>query len=237
MECDHASAGYETIVTPFLYPDRDNIEVFIRELDDGRIFISDLGQTMMKLSAYGFTPAANTPRRRAMIFQIVSSMNVQYERGEIVVTTNTIDSGARLWDVVMAVQRLSDLVYTVPGYTKATFADEFEGFAAQLPTHYERGVLITLPDHQFTADFVIDRKVIQLVSAGSPGYAQERVNRVYTNFAEMNRTKDERQKFAVIDDREPTVDSHLRNLLTHQADRVLVWTRRNELERVLTAVA
>ncbi len=175
-----------------------------------------------------------------MIFQIVSSMNVQYETpGEIVVVTNAIEAGSRMWEVIMTMQRLSDLVYTVPGYTKATFADEFEGFAAQLPNvRYERNVPITLPEHSFTADFVLDRtKVVQLVSAGSPGYAQERVNRVYTNFTEMNRARDDRQKFAVIDDREPVIDSGLRALLSHQADRVLTWTRKSELERVLVAIA
>src|SRR3972149_8623577 len=98
MECGPASYGYEAITTPFLYPDRDNVEIFVRPLEGGRVLISDLGQTMMKLSSYGFVPAPNTPRRRAMIYQIVSSMNVQYEQGNIVAEANAIDAAARLWD-------------------------------------------------------------------------------------------------------------------------------------------
>src|SRR6266540_4554778 len=91
-DCGPEEAGYQVITTPFLYPDRDNIEVFVQELADGRVLLSDLGQTMMKLASYGFVPAANSPRRRAMIFQVVASMNVQYEDGSIVVTADRLDT-------------------------------------------------------------------------------------------------------------------------------------------------
>src|SRR5690606_9563536 len=90
MDCSE-EAGYDVIVTPFLYPDRDNIEVFVQELPDERVLLTDLGQTMMKLSSYGFVPA-QSPRRRAMIHQITSSMNVSYEGGNIVVTASRFET-------------------------------------------------------------------------------------------------------------------------------------------------
>jgi hypothetical protein len=238
MDCMPVSQGYEAIVTPFLYPDRDNIEIFVQELGDGRVLMTDLGQTMMKLSEYGFVPTPQSPRRRAMIFQVISSMNVTYERGSIVAVANRLESAPRMWDVAMAIQRLSDLVFTVPGYTKATFSDEFEGFAVDTGIPYARGVPIRLPTTTFMADFVFaDRNVVQLISAGSPGYARERVNSVYTNFSEMRLADDTRRRFAVIDDRVPTVDAGMRQMLSHQADRVVSWSRKGELERLLQSVA
>ena len=242
LDCGLQQSGYEVITTPFLYPDRDNVDLFARELPDGRVLITDLGETMMKLASYGFTPSTSAPRRRAMIHQLIASMNVQYEEGSIVAVAPRMEVGARFWDVAMAVQRLSDLVFTVPGYTKATFSDEFEGYLAELQPrvpdrelHYRRGVQIQLPEHSFVADFVIGRKVVQLLSTGSVGYAQERVNSVYTNFAEMARASDERERLAVIDDRQRVFDSHMITLLSHQASRVLNWTRKGELERALLA--
>src|SRR6266542_2055717 len=85
-DCGPEEAGYQVITTPFLYPDRDNIEVFLQELADGRVLLSDLGQTMMKLASYGFDPDANSTRRRAMIFQVVASMNVHYYFNNMVAT-------------------------------------------------------------------------------------------------------------------------------------------------------
>jgi hypothetical protein len=237
MDCGSDLAGLNVITTPFLYPDRDNIEIFVRELEDGSVLLSDMGQTMMKLSSYGFIPSASTPRRRAMIFQVVASMGVQYEDGDVVAVSPRMQTGSRLWDLALAIQRLSDLVYTVPGYTKATFTDEFDQFAAEKGIRYRRGVTIELPNHSFTADFIIGPRVIQLVSAGSIGYARERVNSVYTNFAEMKLAKDPRIRLAVVDDRQPTIDTRMRSLLRNQADQVLAWTRKAELERALTSAA
>ena len=78
--CTSPEGRYEVVSTPFYYPDRDNIELFLSEVVDGAVLISDMGQTILKLSAYGFTPHSSA-RRRAMIFEIVSSLNVRYENG------------------------------------------------------------------------------------------------------------------------------------------------------------
>jgi hypothetical protein len=233
MACVPDQSGYETIVTPFSYPDADHIEVFVQDLGDGRVLLTDMGQTMLKLASYGFVPSANSPRRRAMIYQVVASSGLQYEDGSILTITSKTDAAARLWDVAVASQRLSDLAFTVPSFTKATFSDTFENYAAERGFPYSRGVPIRLAQHQFTADFVIGPNVIQLISAGSPGYARERVNSVYTNFAEMERAQDPRPRIAVIDDRQPTIDVGLAELLSHQADGVFPWSRKNDFERAL----
>ena len=109
---------------------------------------------------------------------------------------------------IVAVQRLSDLVFTVQSYTRATFGDEFENYVVERKLPYERGVQIELPGgYRFTADFLIKgEKVVQLLSASSAGYARERVDRVYVNFSELRRCEDKKQKLAVIDSRQPFWD-------------------------------
>jgi hypothetical protein len=238
--CGPNEAGYEVLNTPFVYPDRDNIQVFIKELPGSRVLLSDLAQTMSKLSEYGFTPA-NAPRRRAMINQIISSMNVNYDRGIVSVVievNNGSRVGSRFWDLAIALQRLSDLAFTVPAYARATFSDEFENFIIERNIPYRRGGKITLETgYSFTPDFVIaERKIIQLLSGSSSGYARERLDRVYVNFSELGYGNDNRERLAVADDTQAVwQDSELVGPLTHVGGRVLLWSQKRELVRVLEA--
>jgi hypothetical protein len=227
------------VVTPFLYPDRDNIELFIQEspFGDG-VLITDLGQTMMKLDEYGFVPG-NAARRRAMINQIISSAGVRYEDGAVLTLAPPGDVGRRMWDVLLAVQRMSDLVFTVQNYTRATFTDEVEDYMASRSVEYQRGVRIELPTgYGFNADFVVrDRQVIQLLSASTQNYAIQRTARVYQDFSELRLAQDERRRLAVLDDRVPFWTDNTFVSLSHQVDRILRWSQRSDIERELTGAA
>lgn len=240
--CSEPEGRFEVISTPFFYPDRDNVELFLSEPVEGLLLVSDQGQTVLKLAEYGFTPHTSG-RRRAMIYEITSSLHVRYENGSLNVLVGLEQVGQRSWDLLLAIQRLSDLVFTVPGYTRATFPDEFENFIITRNIPYVRGVQIQLlppPEvsrlgapYRFTADFVVqNRKVVQLLSASSTGYARERLDRVYVNFAEMRLVDDDRQKVAVVDDNEE-LWSNLLPPLFHQADSILYWSNKRELETAL----
>ncbi|PKB71807.1 MAG: hypothetical protein BZY87_03555 [SAR202 cluster bacterium Io17-Chloro-G6] len=234
MECLGVDSGYEVVRTPFMYPDRDHIELFIREIGDDQILVSDLGQTVLKLSEYGFI-LRNSPRRRAMVFQITSSLGVRFENGSLLVTSSLDEAGTRMWQLVMALQRLADLVFTVGSYVRATFGDQFENFVAERGIRYRRGVQIELPtSYRFTADFTVNGgKVVQLLAAGSIGYARERANKVYVDFSEMAIAADRRIRVAVIDDSQSWWSEDAQFPLGHQTDRVLYWGNKSELERVL----
>lgn len=235
MECLGNDSGYEVIRTPFLYPDRDHVEIFVRETQDGQLLVSDLGQTVMKISEYGFI-LRNSPKRRAMVFQITSSLGVRFENGSLLVTTSSAQAGQTIWRLVMAIQRLADLVFTVGSYVRATFGDQFENFMATSGISYLRGVQIELTtDYRFTADFTVNGgKIVQLLSANSVGYARERINKVYVDFSEMSLSADTRQRVAVVDDSQPLWTEQLLFPLSHQTDRVLYWSNKRVLEGALT---
>lgn len=234
LECLGDDSGYKVIRTPFLYPDRDHVELFVRETNPGQLLVSDLGQTVMKLSEYGFI-LRNSPRRRAMVFQITSSLGVRFENGSLLITTPLAQAGHSIWQLIMAVQRLADLVFTVGSYVRATFGDQFENFVAASGIVYRRSVQVDLStDYRFTADFMVNGgKIVQLLSASSVGYARERVNKVYVDFSEMNIATDTREKVAVVDDSQPIWSQQLLLHLSHQTSHVLYWSDRKVLEGVL----
>ncbi|MSQ15165.1 MAG: DUF1828 domain-containing protein [Dehalococcoidia bacterium] len=233
--CGPIEAGYEVLVTPLLYPDRDNIELFLTETPDGLIRVSDLGQTMLKLSDYGFVPN-RAPRRRAMIYQITASLGVRYENGSVLVDADQSTLGSKVWDLLMAVQKLSDLAFTVPAYVRASFSDEVEDYLVGRNIQYNRGVQLYLPTgYSFIIDFVIqETSLVHVLSANSQSYARERASLVYQNFMELREAQDPRQRVAVLDDRSEVWSDNTSIPMSHAANIVVRWSKKAELERVLT---
>ncbi len=241
MECLRSDSGYQVVRTPFLYPDGDHIELYLRSMDDGQVLASDVGQTVMKLAEYGFI-LQNSSRRRAMAIRITSSLRVQFDNGSLSVAVPSDRGGARIWDLMMALQRLSDLVYieesTSRGYDSrgVTFEHQFENYVTEKQITYRRAVQIQLSnDYRFTSNFTLgEGAIVQLLSANSAGYARRRMNNVYVNFSEMNIAKDRRARLAVVDDSKDLWSEALLEPLTRQATEVLYWKNKPSLEQALT---
>lgn len=70
------------IVTPYLYPDNDLIEVFIEELAGGLLRVTDLGETLRHLASRGID-VLNSPKRRFMLEQIARRLHVVLTGGRL----------------------------------------------------------------------------------------------------------------------------------------------------------
>ena len=236
LDCSETAYGYYALSTPMLYPDRDHIQLYIKQLSGGRFLVSDLGQTMMKLSTYGFEPH-RTPRRRAMIFQITASTGVKYDNGRFYIIASEEQLGSKIWDLLLGLHKVSNLVFTVGSYTKATFSDEFENFVAEKQIEYERGKQLELPiGTTESVDFWINHssnpKAVLLLSASTPGYAQQRSDRVYRTFNELSLADYKAARLSVIDDRQDVWSNNLLIRLNH-VSTVIPWTQTRVLEQAL----
>ena len=174
-----------------------------------------------------------------MIYQITSSMGVRYDNGRFFIVAKENEIGTRTWDLLMSVYKASDLVFTVTGYATATFADEFEGFVSERQIHYERGKQLELDAISVeTVDFWFNHsslpKAVLLLSAGSPGYAVHRADRVYRTFNELHLVDYTATMLSVLDDRQDVWSDAIISRLTH-VSTVLRWTNRRQMELALTA--
>lgn len=240
IDCAENVDGNFVLSTPFLYPDRDHIQLYIRQLPNHSFLVSDAGRTMMKLDTYGFE-LRRSPRRRAMIFQITNSMGVRYDNGRFFVIAEENQLGEKIWGLLMSVHKASDLVFTVTGYTTTTFADEFEGFVSENQIQYERGKQLALVAGTVeNVDFWVNHspipKAVLLLSAGSPGYAVQRSDRVYRTFNELSLANYNITKLAILDDRQDVWTEPVIVRLTH-VSTVLNWTNKRQVARALTGEA
>ncbi|PKB64160.1 MAG: hypothetical protein BZY80_03585 [SAR202 cluster bacterium Io17-Chloro-G2] len=238
IDCAENNDGIFVLSTPFFYPDRDHIQLYIRQLPDQSYLVSDSGRTMMKLDTYGFE-LRRSPRRRAMIFQITSSLGVRYDNGRFFVIGEENRLGQKIWDLLTAVHKASDLVFTVTGYTTATFADEFEGFVSESQIQYERGkqlefVAGTVENVDFWVNHSPVPKAILLLSAGSAGYAVQRSDRVYRTFNELRLASGNIARLSILDDRQDVWTEQVMIRLGH-VSTVLNWTDKRRVARELTS--
>ena len=56
--CKKMPDGRLSIVLPFLYPDHDNVEIFVKENAE-TVFVTDLGETLRRLDAIGIGARTN----------------------------------------------------------------------------------------------------------------------------------------------------------------------------------
>lgn len=236
VDCTETDNGDFVLSTPLMYPDRDHIQLYIRQLQGANYLISDFGRTMMKLDTYGFD-LRRSPRRRAMIYQITSSMGVRYDSGRFFTVAKEDEIGVKAWDLLMSVYKVSDLVFTVTGYTTATFADEFEGFVNERQIQYERGKQLSIDASSVeSVDFWFNHspspKAVLLLTASSPGYAVQRSDRVYRTFNELSRVNYHATMLSVVDDRQDVWSDAIRTRLAH-VSTVLQWTNKRTVELAL----
>jgi hypothetical protein len=125
------------IVTPYLYPDNDLIEVFAEDIGGNQIRITDLGETLRHLESVGLDLLASR-KRRFLLEQIAKRMHVEIQRGKLQKEGPVDNVGALLVDVAGAAQAVADLIYTSKAYEPATFPEEVSIFLTEHNIEHEK---------------------------------------------------------------------------------------------------
>ena len=96
------------VVTPYLYPDHDRIELFVRERDD-KVTVSDLGETLRHLETLGMDVISN-PKHWFQVQHIAAGLQVQVREGVIFKETAKENVGEAIFDVLAACKAVADLI-------------------------------------------------------------------------------------------------------------------------------
>lgn len=218
------------IVTPYLYPDNDLIEVFVEEPTQGRIRVTDLGETLRHLHSQGFE-VSGTPKRKHMAETIATGVGVDVVRGELIKEGTVDEIGDLLFDVIVAARGVADLIYTSRTYEPPTFAQEVGKFLQDHQVEYEPGVKITGESGKiYTVDFRLMQanKYLHTLSPRQIGALQPVVNRVFRIWVDCNGRLGRATKVSLLNDidfewKQPEV------ALLGRVSIVGYWSRREEL--------
>ena len=130
--------GYVKIRTPYLYPDGDVIDLFLKE-DGGQSTLSDLGETLRWLRMQTVAQR-RSPKQRQLIQDVCLTHGVELFRGMLVVrvaTPNELAVG--ITRLAQAALRVADLWFTMRARSVESLTDEVEDFLREREIAFERG--------------------------------------------------------------------------------------------------
>jgi hypothetical protein len=218
------------VVTPYPYPDNDLIELFVEELSDSTVRVTDLGETMRHLYASGMDISASR-KRREMVETILEGSSVNFDRGQLAKEGPASRVGDLMFDVIVAARGVSDLVLTLRSYEPATFKEEFGGLLEKQHIAYESNVRIEgVTGKKYTIDFRLPKtnRYLLILSPSQPNGMQTTINRVFRVWADIDGQIDTRSKLSLFND----LDYHWQDpdvALLKRASTVLYWTHQDEI--------
>jgi hypothetical protein len=167
---------FQRIRTPYLYPDGDNIDLFLKT-DDDVITVSDLGETLRWLRSQTLSPR-RSPKQNALISDACLTHGVELYKGMLLARCRAGDSLASVtMRVAQACLRVSDLWFTFRTRAVESVTDEVADFLTERHFSFEHGAkLAGRSGRGWTVDFHVRvparSSLVYVLSTGSRSAAR-----------------------------------------------------------------
>lgn len=130
--------GYTRIRTPYLYPDGDVIDLFLKEEGESST-LTDLGETLRWLRMQSITQR-RSPRQNKLIQDVCLNHGVELFRGMLMVRVGPSgDLGGAVTRLAQAALRVSDLWFTMRTRAVESISDEVGGLLDERRIPFDRG--------------------------------------------------------------------------------------------------
>jgi hypothetical protein len=226
VSCKQMPNGRLSIVMPFLYPDHDNVEIFVKDKADS-VVVSDLGETMRRLDTIGMdVQASGTLAYQAD--RIANGFNVGIKRGILFKEGAPKDIGRLVFDVVSACMAIGDLAYRGRGYLPLTFVEEVTKLLKVNDFDFEeKHPLLGKSGTRYHADFMITAQhrvsYVHTLAARTPGGTSKWVDHTYRMWRDIITSGRVVRKVSLISDDGTKVKEEDIKLLQTESD-VLRWS-------------
>lgn len=240
-ECS-VNGEYVRVRTPFLYPDGDFIDLFLKRANQGGMTVSDLGETVRWLNSNTLS-AKRSPKQAGLISDISQTHGVEFFRGMLKARSN---EPCTLADAVtrvgQAALRISDLIFTSRLRSVESVTDEVTDFLQELNLPFERNKkLIGRSGKSWKIDFQVSAplrsSLISVLSSGSRSAAQQISKSVVSTWYDLSQYRVSPEPLAfisLIDDSADVWSDEDFNLVESISD-VARWSAPETLSQLLTA--
>lgn len=186
--------NYQRIRTPYLYPDGDYIDLFVKTSQSGEaLTISDLGETVRWLRMQTIA-MRRTPKQRQVIDDICLTHGVEFYRGMLLVRHDAAkgrDLASTVTRLAQAALRVADLWFTFRTRVFEAMTDEVADFLAEKQIPFERGEqLIGRSGRGYNVDFHVrtERRssLVSVLSTGSRSTTRRIVEHVVATWFDLN---------------------------------------------------
>jgi len=224
------------IITPYLYPNNDLIEIFLEELPPSDVTITDLGETSRQLHSQGFDLFARG-QRREMAEVIASRTGVEFRFGRLSKSGPISEVGNILLDVIVSARGVSDLIYLSRTYEPATFAEEVERFLVENDIKHSQSIKLTGHSGKvYTVGYMLDNvgSYLEPLSPRQQSSASSRVNAVVRMWFDCNGDLGKDRKLSLLNDVGVQWKSEDISILSNLST-VINWSERDTLLALISA--
>lgn len=181
---------YQRIRTPFLYPDGDSIDLFVKHAGDIWT-ITDLGETSRWLRMQSLSPK-RTPKQQAMIEDVMLNHGVEFFKGMLMARCHSMsDYAPTVLRVAQAAVRVADLWFTFRNRGVQSVVDEVADFLTEKSFQFERGErLVGRSRKIWTPDFHVRApgrsSLVYVLTTGSRSASRPVVEHVLSAWYDLN---------------------------------------------------
>mgnify|MGYP002631024663 CR=1 FL=1 len=241
FECS-VNGDYVRVRTPFLYPDGDFIDLFLKSANQGGTTVSDLGETVRWLNSNTLS-AKRSPKQAGLISDISQTHGVEFFRGMLKARSSEPTALAdAVTRVSQAALRISDLIFTSRLRSVESVTDEVADFLQELYLPFERNKkLIGRSGKSWRIDFQVSApqksSLISVLSSGSRSAAQQITKSVVATWYDLSQYKASPEPLtfiSLVDDSADVWSEEDFNLVESISD-VARWSVPETLSQLLTA--
>ncbi len=217
------------IITPYLFPDNDPIEILVRPIGEGgRVRLSDMGETLGLLFLQGVDLRGKS-KQEWHLATALRRLDLANEGQELVVEAPIRELGDALTRIVEGAKALSYLVYTARARTGPEFRREVARWMRDEGIEHTNDVAFPgFSGRIWTVDFVKERPdatpiLLQALHSETRGYAYRLAEHTALMWVEIARVR-ETERITLLDDtvEEPVWEEPL-PLLRRYSSRVASW--------------
>ena len=162
IKYSEAENGWYSITTPFLNVFNDCIEIYCKN-DNGKIMLSDDGETMNNLELLGIT-FSRSRKRKDLLHKILLNYGVEQNGNKLSVSTTLSKFPQAKHNLLSAIIAVSDIHVTAKDGGIYSFADDVNKFFKEQDIIYTPGFIATGDDKlNYHFDFQIAGKTEEIL--------------------------------------------------------------------------
>ncbi|HCN84036.1 MAG TPA: hypothetical protein DIT07_10520, partial [Sphingobacteriaceae bacterium] len=114
------------IETPFFFPDGDPYQIYIKEMPNGILRLSDMGHTMLHLSYDNDVSKFREGTRGKLFEQIKAETFLEEDNGEFYIETQIDNLGFNIFRLGQALTKINDLTFLNRARAESTFYEDLQ---------------------------------------------------------------------------------------------------------------
>ena len=224
-----------TVLTPFVRPDGEEIELQLEVRENDRVTISDMGDSVSYLYVNGLTLSKATIDKARSVSK---GYGVTIERNELNVDVDGETIGDGVHRLIQSALAVTSLIQTRRPTTNMRFDDEVESLIIHSGAAYDIGYPVQGQRQRHTVKFHVDSGrdlLIHPVSAAQQSVAFSWAERLAYRFADIRAHSNRWRTAAILDDRGRRAEVWTTRTLTPIQEYAIHWSESSRVEELIAS--